>query len=74
VLLNRTPEGRLETFENLTFHNGPGNTLETRVFSKDGLLANCKSAGFDPVMAQDNPTYGILWDPWSKGIILRKVN
>ncbi len=72
VLLNRTKDGRLQTFENLVFHNGPGNTLETRVFSKDGLLANCGAAGFEAVVAEDNPDYGIVWDPWSQGIVLRK--
>lgn len=71
VLLNRTKEGRLEAFENLVFHNGPGNTVEIRVFSKDGLLANCNAAGFDIALAEDNPGHGIVWDPWSKGIILR---
>jgi SAM-dependent methyltransferase len=72
VLLNRTQDGRLETFENLSFHNGPGSTLETRVFSKEGLLANCKAAGFEATLAENSPAYGIVWDPWSKGIILRK--
>jgi len=73
VLLNRTQAGRLETFENLVFHNGPGNTLEIRVFSQEGLLANCKAAGFDAAPAEDNPVHGIVWDPWSRGIVLRKI-
>lgn len=73
VLLNRTKDGRLEAFENLVFHNGPGNTVELRVFSIDGLLANCEAAGFDVAMAEDNPAYGIVWDNWSRGIVLRKM-
>jgi SAM-dependent methyltransferase len=73
VLLNRTADGRLEAFENLVFHNGPGNTLEVRVFSIDGLLANCKAAGFDAAMAEDHPAYGIVWDQWSRGMVLRKI-
>ena len=73
VLLNRAKDGRLEAFENLLFHNGPGDTLEIRVFSKDGLLANCKAAGFDVAFADDNPRYGILWDDWSRGVVLRKM-
>jgi SAM-dependent methyltransferase len=73
VLLNRTRDGRLQSFENLVFHNGPGNTVEVRVFSKDGLLANCKAAGFDVAIGEDNPDYGILWEPWSRGMILRKI-
>ncbi len=72
VLVNRTREGRLEAFENLVFHDGPGSTLETRVFSKDGLLANCKAAGFESVMAENNPAHGIVWDDWSRGFVLRK--
>ena len=72
VLLNRTKEGRLEAFENLTFHNGPGNTLEMRVFSIDGLRANCEAAGLEMTLAEDHPDYGIVWKPWSKGIVLRK--
>jgi SAM-dependent methyltransferase len=73
VLLNRTKDGRLEAFENLQFHNGPGNTLETRVFSIDGLSANCKAAGLEMSLAEDHPEYGIVWDPWSKGIVLRRI-
>jgi SAM-dependent methyltransferase len=73
ALLNRTKEGRLEAFENLVFHNGPGNTLEVRVFSIDGLLANCKAAGFDAALAEDNPDWGIRWDKWSRGMVLRKM-
>ena len=73
VLVNRTREGRLEAFDNLVFHDGPGETLEIRVFSKDGLLANCKAAGFDIAMAENNPAYGILWDDWSRGMVLRKM-
>ncbi len=73
VLLNRTRDGRLEAFEHLVFHDGPGATLEIRVFSKDGLLGNCKAAGFDVAMAEDNPACGILWDAWSRGVVLRKM-
>ena len=72
VLLNRTRDGRLQTFENLVFHNGPGNTLEVRVFSKEGLLANCERAGLGATLAEDHPASGIAWDNWSRGIVLRK--
>jgi SAM-dependent methyltransferase len=73
VLLNRTADGRLETFGDLNFHGGPGSTLEMRVFSKGGLLANCAAAGFSEIsMAQDYPPLGIVWEPWSRGLILRK--
>ena len=72
VLVNRTRDCRLEAFENLVFHDGPGSTLETRVFSKDGLLANCQAAGFETAMAENNPAHGIVWDDWSRGFVLRK--
>jgi SAM-dependent methyltransferase len=73
VLVNRTPEGSLETFENLDFHGGPGSVLEMRVFSKTGLVANCSAAGFTEIcFAEDHPAWGIVWDDWSRGLILRK--
>lgn len=36
VLVNRTAEGVLQTFEDLNFHGGPGATLEMRVFEGGG--------------------------------------
>ncbi|HZL56697.1 MAG TPA: methyltransferase domain-containing protein [Bryobacteraceae bacterium] len=73
VLLNRNPDGKLETFEDLNFHGGPGSILEMRVFSESGLIANCRAAGFGDVeFGDDNPNYGIVWEPWSRGMLLRK--
>lgn len=72
VLVNRTTDGRLQTFDQLVFHGGPGSTLEMRVFSKDGLLANCDRAGFDVELAEDYAPFGIVWEPWSRGMVLRK--
>jgi SAM-dependent methyltransferase len=72
VLLNRTADGRLQLFDNLVFHGGPGSTLEMRVFSKEGLLANCRASGFEVELADDHPPFGILWEPWSRGMVLRK--
>jgi len=73
VLLNRTADGELETFDDLNFHGGPGSTLEMRVFSKDGLLENCRAAGFAEIaFAEDYPAYGVVWEPWSRGLILRR--
>jgi len=74
VLVNRTAEGRLETFENLDFHGGPGSVLEMRVFSKPGLLANCAAAGFEVEIAEDFPDFGIVWEAWSRGLVLRRPN
>jgi SAM-dependent methyltransferase len=73
VLLNRTAEGTLQTFEDLTFHGGPGTTLEMRMFSHDGLLENCRTAGFSKItFAENYPDYGIVFLPWSRPMILRK--
>ena len=35
--MNWTADGRIETFDDLVFHGGPGSTLEMRVFSEDAL-------------------------------------
>ena len=73
VMVNRTADGHLETFDNLTFHGGPGFTLEMRAFSISGLLANCRAAKFaEIVMAEDYPAWGIIEEPWSRGLTLRK--
>ncbi|HWE49005.1 MAG TPA: class I SAM-dependent methyltransferase [Bryobacteraceae bacterium] len=73
VLVNRTAEGRLQTFGGLTFHDGPGTTLEMRMFSHDGLIANCRAAGFSEIaFAEDYPEYGIAWLPWSRPMLLRR--
>jgi SAM-dependent methyltransferase len=73
VVLNRTTEGKLETFDDLVFHGGPGSVLEMRIFSKKGLLANCAASGFTRVtFAEDYAEFGIEWIEWSsRGIILR---
>lgn len=73
VLVNRTSDARLETFENLNFHDGPGGILEMSVFSKNGLLANCEAAGFvGTSFAENYPPFGIVWDAWSRGLLLRR--
>lgn len=72
MLVNRALDGHLETFENLVFHGGPGSTLEMRVFSREGLLQNCEAAGLDVQFAADNPEIGVVWDPWSRGMILTR--
>jgi len=72
VLLNRTLDGKLETYDNLHFHGGEGSTLELRVFSEQGLLANCRAAGFQEIkQAEDYEPWGIRWEPWARGRTLR---
>jgi SAM-dependent methyltransferase len=73
VVVNRTSSGCLETFEDLNFHGGPGSTLEMRVFSRAGLLSNCEAAGFSaPSFAENYQRFGIIWEAWSRGLILRR--
>jgi SAM-dependent methyltransferase len=49
VVVNRTPEGRVETFENPHFHGGAGLTLEMRMFSHADLLGHLRDAGFEEI-------------------------
>ena len=73
VLVNRTADGRLETFQDLVFHGCPGSALEMRNFSISGLVANCRAAKFSEIaVAEDYPAWGIVDDPWSRGLTLRK--
>jgi SAM-dependent methyltransferase len=72
VLVNRTSDGRLETFEQLDFHGGPGSVLEMRIFSQEGLFENCRKAGFEINVAGNVPEWGIEWEGWSRGLLLRK--
>ena len=75
VLVNRTSEGKLETFEDLSFHGGPGCTLEMRIFSEQDLIANCRKAGFHSIkIAEDHPPFGIIWEPWARGFVLKPTN
>lgn len=61
VLLNCTHEGRLQVFENLIFHGGPGEALEVRRFSRDGLIDTMRATGFVQICAlPPYPAYGIL--------------
>ncbi len=68
ALRNITQSGRVQIFENLVFHGGPGSTLEMRVFSERSLLEEFKRAGFTSVKIYKNPDFehGIYWsDEWS---------
>ncbi|MDE2422940.1 MAG: hypothetical protein KGN31_01875 [Betaproteobacteria bacterium] len=74
ILVNKTREGRTEEFENLVFHGGEGETLETRVFSLPNLLNDLAHAGFADVKVMSEPCFehGIFWpQPWSLPIIAR---
>jgi GT2 family glycosyltransferase/SAM-dependent methyltransferase len=74
VLRNVTREGVEQRFENLTFHGGPGFTLEMRLFSREGLFDELEAAGFTDVKVHSEavPEYGIEWtEPWSLPLTAR---
>ena len=74
-LHNRRRDGTTEEFDQLTFHGGPGTTLEMRIFSRDSLLAELGAAGFGDVRiaGEAMPEIGVMWQhPWSLPVIARK--
>ena len=75
VLTNRTRSGVIQKFDQLVFHDGPGTTLEMRVFSEADLLQHLATAGFSDIKFHHEPVfqYGIWWpQPWSRPISARK--
>jgi SAM-dependent methyltransferase len=75
VLVNRTRDGRLQTFDDLVFHGGPGSTLEMRVLNEATLKGLLRDAGFQSIRMAGEACleYGILPDdPWSLPIAARK--
>ena len=75
VLVNRTADGRIETFDDLVFHGGPGSTLEMRVFDEDALRGLLYGAGFKSlrIAGESYPEFGIRPEgPWSLPIAARK--
>ena len=74
TLRNRTRDGRLQTFNGLVFHGGPGSTLEMRVFSMSGLREVLEAAGFRDVAFHAQPSFefGIYWKwPWGVPVTAR---
>jgi SAM-dependent methyltransferase len=63
ILSNETAGGRVEEFTDLTFHGGPGATVEMRVFGKASLLAHFRDARFERIhqYSEEVPDFGILW-------------
>jgi SAM-dependent methyltransferase len=75
VLVNRTAQGIDQEFEGLVFHGGPGQTLEMRLFSIGSLRKNFANAGLDTINVadeQENPRFGIVFEPWSRGLVARR--
>ncbi len=72
TLTNVTRDGRRQTFDDLTFHGGPGSTLEMRVFSRASVARAFTDAGFVRVRYADDAylPFGIHWpEPWSVPIV-----
>jgi len=65
ILYNKTIENKIEIFNNLCFHGGPGNVLEMRVFSKKSIIYFLEKSGFIDItfyeIAEDMNKYGIFW-------------
>lgn len=75
VLVNRSADGRLQTYDNLVFHGGPGSTLEMRVFNESTLRGLLQGAGFESIRIAGEACaeFGIVPDdPWSLPIAARK--
>ena len=75
VLVNRRPDGVVETFTDLAFHGGPGSTLEMRLFAEKDLVDKLLAAGFHEVvvMRESYPEFGVqLPQPWSRPMVARK--
>lgn len=73
-VVNITADGTQEIHSSPVFHGGEGSTLEMRVFSETGLLADLKTAGFSRVTICAEPCFehGIYWwYPWSLPIVAR---
>lgn len=60
ILHNR--DGGETVDEHPIFHGGPGSTLEMRLFSRDGVVAELKAAGFVDIAVHDQaaPQWGVF--------------
>lgn len=75
VLVNRRPDGVVETYTDLAFHGGPGSTLEMRLFAEKELTEKLLAVGFREVfvMRESYPEFGVqLPQPWSRPLVARK--
>lgn len=73
-LVNRKPDGSIDTYTDLKFHGGPGETLEMRLFCRKSLVAEFERAGFEiEFFDTDVPERGIVWQQtWSTPLVARK--
>lgn len=76
-LENMTIDGKLELFNNLCFHGGPGSTLEMRVFCEKEVLRLLKNTGFIDICIHKEPYFDFgIYQPesWSLPISAKKPN
>ena len=61
VLANATSSGALQIRSDLTFHGGPGSTLEMRIFSEEKVNSLLQANGFGNAIRVNTliPEYGI---------------
>ena len=76
LLKNSTKSGQEQTFKDLIFHDGPGSTLEMRLFSQPSLLKELTGAGFKLVKVHSEAffEFGIYSNiSWAVPISARKI-
>lgn len=63
VLVNRTVEGRWQVFDKITMHEGVGETLAMREFTRGSVRRSLEDAGFDEIreVADDDEKHGVIW-------------
>lgn len=58
-------DNKIEIFNNLCFHGGPGNVLEMRKFSRKSIILFLEKSGFIDItfyeINEDMKKYGIFW-------------
>jgi 2-polyprenyl-3-methyl-5-hydroxy-6-metoxy-1,4-benzoquinol methylase len=66
ILLNETADGRSQRYDKLTFHGGPGTTVEMRLFGKASLIRNFTDAQFTAIHInkEEIPHWGIVWNKY----------
>jgi SAM-dependent methyltransferase len=67
VLSNKTVDGQKQEFAGVTFHGGPGTVVEMRLFGKQGLMREIRTAGYGDVKIYDAEYLpaGIRWLPYN---------
>lgn len=63
VLVNRSPAGTYDVFDQLVFHGGTGSTLEMRMFSESDLRSKLHASGLKDVrfIANGSERFGVVF-------------